>query len=101
MKPQTENYIKFSLLSIDAWRDEGGWYWNNVHYLEREIYILESELTPRKIARMLRDKFGVLSEHSKGRIRIDMHPEYMDWFIEICAKGTGEPIFALSTIHGE
>ena len=92
-------HVKFKLLSIDAWREsEGGWSWNNYFLVEDGIYILESELTPRKIARMLR-KWGYLSEYSKGRIHVDMCPEYSDWFIEIQDKDTGEPVFALSTIH--
>ena len=92
-------HVKFKLLSIDAWREpEGGWTWNNCFTLEDGIYILESELTPRKIARMLR-QWGYLSEYSKGRIYVDMGREYMEWFIEIQNKATGEPVFALSTIH--
>ena len=92
--------IKFKLLSIDAWREpEGGWTWNDAFTLEDGIFLDESRLTPRKIAAFLR-RSGFLNEHSAGRIRVDMHPELCDgYLIEILAKATGEPVFALSTIH--
>ena len=98
MTTKEPEYIKFKLLSIDAWRDECGWYWNNCFTLEEDIFIVKTEITPRKIAAMLR-KWNYLSEYSKGQIRVDMHPEYCELFIEICDKGTGKPLLALSTIH--
>lgn len=92
-------YVKFNLLQVDSVKSiEGYWEWNNAYFIERDIYISESELTPRKIAKFLRES-GYLSDYSKGRIRVDLHPEYCDWFIEILDKNTSEPIFALSTIH--
>jgi len=90
--------VRLKLLSIDAWRDECGWTWNNAFIIEDGIYMDEDLITPRKIARRLRE-WGYLSDYSRGRIRVDMHPEYDAWFIEILDKSTREPIFALSTIH--
>lgn len=91
--------IKFKLLSIDAWKGyEGYWQWNNAYTIEDDIYIEETEITPRKLCRLLRN-MGVLSDQSKGLVRVDMHPEYCDYFIEFCDKRTGEPVFSLSTIH--
>lgn len=88
------DYIKFDLLSIDAWRYDYGWTWNNAYYIERDIVIAETELTPRKLCRYLRN-IGVLSDQSKGLVRVDMHPESMSYQIEFCDKRTGEPVFAL------
>ena len=93
------DYIKFNLLSVDAIKEpEGYWAWDNAYFIERDICIQESEITPRKIAKMLR-KWGYLTEQSKGKIKVDMHPETMSWFIEILDASNDKPILALSTIH--
>ena len=89
--------IKFKLLSIDAWRDsENGWYWNNSYLMEDDIYIEESELTPRKILRFLRTI--CLNDKSKGKLFIEDVAQG-DYCFEVCLKSTGEPLFALSAIH--
>jgi len=89
------DYSKFKLVSIDAWRDCDGWSWNNWFEIEDDIYFSEDSLTPRKIAAFLR-KMGVLTEQSKGQIRVDMS---CDECIEIQDKNTFEPIFALTQLH--
>ena len=33
--------MMYELRAIDAWRDWGGWYWNNSSLLEEDIYIAE------------------------------------------------------------
>lgn len=84
-------YIKTELRGIDAWRDEdGGWTWNDSWVIEDGIYILESELTPRKILRYLR-QWGYLTESSKGRVQVVNDGD----IIEILDKNTGEPLLAL------
>ena len=82
--------IKFELLSIDAWRDQEGWQWNSWHRLEKDIFIAESELTPRKILKTLR-KWNYLSTESKGRMAI----EDDGYNIVVENKDTGEPVLAL------
>lgn len=87
---KNEIYTKFRLLSIDAWRDDVGWSWNNWYSLEQDIFILESELTARKILSMLR-KWNYLNDNSKGKLAIDDD----GYNINIINKDTFEPIFAL------
>ena len=84
------------LLSIDAWRDEGGWYWNNSFTLATGVYL--DNPTPRRVCRWLREN-GYLTEQSKGRVRVDMGHSYMDTMIEILDKSTNEPLLAFSAIH--
>jgi len=84
------------LLSIDAWRDDTGWTWNNHFLLEDGIFMTDP--TPRKVLRLLR-QWGYLSQDSRGKCRVDMGGAYMDTFIEVQVKSTGEPILALSMIH--
>jgi len=99
-----ENPTKFSILSIDAWREsDGGWTWNDAHIIERGVYFGDEALTPRKILRAFR-RWGYLNENSKGKVAV--RDEYFGTnnlvgsdIIEIVARGTGEPIFALSTVH--
>ena len=83
--------LKLRLLSIDAWREfEGGWTWNQWYSLEEDIYMEETELTPRKIFKALR-KWDYLSNESKGRVSLDDD----GYNIVIQDKNTYEPIFAL------
>jgi hypothetical protein len=82
--------IKFELLSIDAWRDDCSWTWNAWYSIEKDIYIAESETTPRKVLAMLR-KWGFLNEQSKGRLSIDDD----GYNIVIQDKNTFEPLLAL------
>jgi hypothetical protein len=98
-------YYKCRLLSIDAWRDpEGGWYWNDMHTIEEGIFIAEdSDLldSSRKLLTYFRDNLCVLSDKSKGRVFVDFDNHMMDGvLIVVHHKGTGEPLFALSSVHG-
>lgn len=88
---RVEKMYKADILSIDAWKEaEGGWTWNNSFYAEKDIYIDESMLTPRKIFKLLR-KLDILSEYSKGKVSLEEQ-----WPIfEIQNKNTFEPLFAL------
>ena len=84
---EKENF--YELFSIDAWRSECGWDWNNMFSLDKDIYIGSDSITPRKIFKLLRN--GYLSDYSKGKVRLD--DTGFDLVIE--DKNTGEPIFAL------
>jgi hypothetical protein len=89
---------KALILSIDAWRDREGWTWNN-HYRVGEVNLEETDLTTnRKILAFLR-KEGYLADGSKGRVRVDSNQGYEGFFVEIQAMD-GEPLFAISQIHG-
>ena len=83
---QSENL--YTLLSIDAWRYDEGWTWNNMFTVEEDVY-LEPNLSNRRLLSFMRDS-GWLSEYSKGKVRI----EDTQYDIEIQDKNTGEPIFA-------
>jgi hypothetical protein len=104
--PETATtYYKCKLLSIEAWRDpEGGWDWNNISTIEGGIYIAEdSELlsSSRKLLKYFRDNLCVLSDKSKGRVFVDFGHDLMDGVLLVVHhKGTGEPLFALSSVHG-
>jgi len=95
-------YYNCKLLSIDAWRDECGWYWNNAIAEEHGIYIgHDSRLldNTRRMLAWMREQ-GFLTEASKGKVTIDWHNEIIDGLlVEVCCKSTGEPIVALSSIH--
>lgn len=81
---------KFKLVQIDAVKYDDCWEWNNSYTLESDIYISDSELTTRKILKMLRD-WNYLTEESKGKLTVDID----DYAITIQLRGTYEPIFAL------
>lgn len=59
----------FRLLSIDAWRDMGGWTWNDWHSLMR-VPAEVADYKPRKLFSWLRDN-GIASDHSKGKLAVE------------------------------
>lgn len=82
----------FRILSIDAWRDGGGWTWNNWHAIgtiERAEFERIAD-HPRALLRYFREH-GFLSDASKGRAAIDDD----GYNVVIVARGTLEPIFAV------
>ena len=80
--------------SIDAWKNpEGGWDHNNSFVILREeckSILISSEITTRKLLQFLRE-MGVLSENSKGRVRIEDNWPYL----EIQNKDTFEPLIQI------
>jgi len=82
----TEN--TYTLLSIDAWRYDCGWTWNNMFTVEEDIY-LSSDTSNRALLKFMR-RNGWLSESSKGRV----HIEDTGYDIEIQDRNTGMPVFA-------
>ena len=83
-------YFKADLVSIDAWKEEWCWTWNASYIVERDIVFGEDAITPRRVTALLR-KMDVLSEGSKGKVRVSD-----EWpIIEVQIKSTGQPIFAL------
>lgn len=93
------DYTKFKLLSIDAWRDgEGHWVWNDFYLIEDGICFTEDSKmlnSNRLLLKYLRDNLAVLSDYSKGRVKVERDCD----IIEIQEKNTGRPLFALSAIH--
>lgn len=95
-------YFKCSLLSIDAWRDDGGWDWNDLHKVEEGIMIAEDSPIindARKCLKWFRDQ-GFLTEYSKGKCKVDFNNDIIDGLLIVIEnKNTGEPVLALSSVH--
>ena len=83
-------FFKASVLSIDAWGDNGGWTWNNSWSLEDDVVFREDQLTSRKILNWMR-KSNYLSRGSIGKVKvIEVWPIF-----EIQIANTSEPILAV------
>ena len=88
----TENC--YTLLSIDAWRYDDGWTWNDIFRVEEDIY-LSPDVTPRRLFSFMR-RNGWLTDYSKGRVRL----EDDGYNLVICDRNTGKPIFAFEPQGG-
>ena len=82
--------MKTKLLSIDAWRDDYSWTWNNWYLIEDDIYIPEN-ITNRELIRFMRDKLNIINNNSKGKVTIDDD----GYNLVLTDRNTGEPLFAL------
>lgn len=82
--------MKARILSIDAWRHDGSWSWNNwfQHYTEIEI---PDDITNRQLLHMARDEWGILSDESKGRVTV----EDDGYNLVILDRKTLEPLYAI------
>ena len=78
------------ILSIDAWRYDDNWTWNNWFNIgDCNVPLAELD-TNRKILKFMRDE-GYLSEMSKGKVTVDD-----DQFnLVIINRRTLEPLFAI------
>lgn len=85
-----EGKVCLRILSIDAWRDDHGWSWNN-WFNVGEIPLNEFEKlnTNRKLCRYMRDN-GYLSDYSKGKVMIADD----QCNITFCERN-GKPVFAI------
>ena len=83
---KTENM--YTLLSIDAWRYDGGWIWNAWYKIEEDIH-LDADVTPRTLFSFMR-RNGWLSYESKGRVAMEDDGHNL----VILARSTREPLFA-------
>ena len=78
----------YKVLSIDAWRYDGGWNWNQwFNAGEIELKTLDSN---RYVLKQMREQ-GFLSEYSKGRVYIDDD----QYNLVICDRNNNMPIFAI------
>lgn len=84
-----EKIKQLKVLSIDAWRYDGGWNWNQWYLLSTTVpeNIIDNN---RKLLNYLR-AHGVLGEGSKGRVAVedDQHNKV------IVDKNTFEPLYAV------
>ena len=81
--------MMYKLVSIDAWRDDFGWSWNDVWKVEDKIYIEDDTTTRQLLKFMRRNKW--LTEQSKGKVRVDWDNFEL---IEIQDRNTGRPLLA-------
>lgn len=79
-----------SLLSIDAWREAGGWTWNNWHKVGT-VPVSVCDLAPRAMLRRLREVIDIPA----GTVAV----EDDGYNVVIVARGTGEPLCAVA--YGE
>ena len=88
--PEKEAYYKADLVSIDAWKEDGGWTWNASYTVGCDIIMADSAITARNVTKMLR-KMDFLTQASKGRVKVSD-----EWpIIEVQLKSNGRPLFAL------
>ena len=81
---------KYTLLSIEAWRDNAdGWFWNNWFKIDT-LYLSDEQVKPRQLFKLLRE-LGILLDTSKGKLYLDDD----QYNLVICNKGTREPVLAL------
>lgn len=84
-----------SILSVDAWRYDGGWTWNQWWKVgEIDLATLEGLDTNRKILAYMRRE-GYLSAESAGRVTVDDD----QYNLVICERGNLMPVFAIA--YGE
>lgn len=86
-------HCEVNILSIDAWRDDSGWTWNN-WFKVGTIRVADIPAKPRGIFHYMREH-GYLSPVSRGRVSL----EDDGYNAVICARGTGEPVYAIA--YGE
>jgi len=77
-----------NILSIDAWREPEGWFWNA--WYKVGVFDLSEKDTTRTILKDLRT-MGFLSDYSKGRLTI----EDDQYNLVIINRNTRQPIFAI------
>lgn len=77
------------VLSIDAWRDDCGWYWNNQHKVGK-LDASAADLSDRRLLRLMREE-GFLGAQSAGKVYVERD----DAYITVCDRGTREPLIAI------
>lgn len=89
--------MNYRVLSIDAWRHDGSWTWNNWHKVgDVDANAFSEGTTDRAIIMRLR-KAGFLGPYSKGRVCVDDDGAN----IVILLRGTREPLLAIEYDTGE
>lgn len=80
--------MMYQLRSIDAWRYDGNWEWNNSFLIEENIYLAD-DTTPRELFKFMR-RNGWLTDYSKGRVLMSDNGD----IIEIQDRNNYQPLFA-------
>lgn len=85
------------VLNVSAYKDDGYWnwsYWTAVAEITKEQFLaLKSD---RQTIKFVRDKLGLLSEHSKGRVKVISDDNYN---LIIADKANNMPLFSIA--YGE
>ena len=77
------------VISIDAWRDDCGWYWNNQHKVGT-LPASAADLSDRRLLRLMR-KEGFIGAQSAGKVYVERDGAY----ITVCARSNHEPLYAI------
>ena len=80
------------VLSIDAWRNDCGWDWNNwftVAEIDQETFL--GLKTNRMTLKLLREELGLLTNDSKGRVAL----EDDGYNVVVVEKGNRRPLLAI------
>ena len=82
--------LRLNVLSIDAWKEDGGWTWNDWRKVA-SIPLEALHWKPRKIIGYLRNDLGLLSDASKGKVSV-----FDDQFnLIVVEKATNRPLYAI------
>ena len=80
------------VLNVSAYKNDGYWewnYWNTVTEITQEQFLaLKSD---RQTIKFVRDELGLLSEHSKGKIKIEDDGHNLI----IAQKSNNMPLFSI------
>ena len=87
---------KYNFINIDAWKDDGGWYWNN-GCKEFTVSIPDDVMdSNRKLLKFMRESLGVLTAERKGKIYVD---RYDGSSVEFQIRSNFQPLYALQLIE--
>jgi len=94
----TVDVYRVEIRSIEAWKDDGGWYTNNSYVVCRDfcenLYV-NPDITNREVLALLRN-LDLTTDFSKGKLCVTVQ-----WpFIDILLKNNLEPIFQIEFIEG-
>lgn len=80
------------ILSIDAWREEEGWTWNDWFSTGYTIPIdMLEKMSDRQLIKYCRDELSLLSIASKGKVAVE-DDQYNKVIIE---RSTRRPLYAI------
>jgi len=85
---------ELQILSIDAWREEGSWSWNQwykIGTISKSDF--EKLKTNRDFIKFFRNE-GYIGENSKGKVSI----EDDGYNIVLCERSNNRPLYAI--VHG-
>lgn len=85
-------YKSYNILSIDAYKYDNGWNWNN--WFNAGKIEIDIDASNRTIFKALREN-GYLSDYSKGRVSLNDD----GYNLVICERSNNMPVFAI--VYGD